>query len=117
MRICHAALRRSCGTWGHDVHTPDDENLGGADDDAIWEAAQREQRFIITQDLDFSDMAQRQLAYPDLEGRFRGKPEPSLRQPHYGMTEEEFDFVRNFEIKFRMGWDVDEEDTGKVNRN
>jgi predicted nuclease of predicted toxin-antitoxin system len=41
---------------GHDVHTPDDENLRGADDDAIWEAAQREQRFLITQDLDFSDM-------------------------------------------------------------
>jgi predicted nuclease of predicted toxin-antitoxin system len=41
---------------GHDVHTPDDENLRGADDDAIWEAAQREERFLITQDLDFSDM-------------------------------------------------------------
>jgi predicted nuclease of predicted toxin-antitoxin system len=41
---------------GHDVHTPDDENLRGVDDDAIWEAAQREERFLITQDLDFSDM-------------------------------------------------------------
>ena len=27
----------------------------GARDDLIWEAAQREERFLITQDLDFSD--------------------------------------------------------------
>jgi predicted nuclease of predicted toxin-antitoxin system len=41
---------------GHDVHTPDDEGLRGAEDGSIWEATQREQRFLITQDLDFSDM-------------------------------------------------------------
>lgn len=40
---------------GHDVHTPNDEGLRSAPDDAIWEAAQREERFLITQDLDFSD--------------------------------------------------------------
>ena len=40
---------------GHDVHTPDDEGLRNARDDAIWRATQREQRFLITQDLDFSD--------------------------------------------------------------
>ena len=38
---------------GHDVHTPDDEGLRGAEDGSIWEATQREQRFLITQDLDF----------------------------------------------------------------
>jgi len=40
---------------GHDVHTPRDEGLRSAPDSAIWETAQREQRFLITQDLDFSD--------------------------------------------------------------
>jgi predicted nuclease of predicted toxin-antitoxin system len=41
---------------GHEVHTPRDEGLSGAADNDIWEAAQREQRFLITEDLDFSDM-------------------------------------------------------------
>ena len=40
---------------GHDAHTPGDEGLSSATDEAIWEAAQREERFLITQDLDFSD--------------------------------------------------------------
>jgi uncharacterized protein with PIN domain len=46
------ALRR----LGHDVHTVPDENLAGHPDDAIWTAVQSEQRFLITQDLDFSDL-------------------------------------------------------------
>jgi len=41
---------------GHDVHTPRDEGLRSAPDSAIRETAQREQRFLITQDLDFSDV-------------------------------------------------------------
>jgi predicted nuclease of predicted toxin-antitoxin system len=41
---------------GHDVHTPRDEGLRSAPNSAIWETAQREQRFLITQDLDFSDV-------------------------------------------------------------
>ncbi len=40
---------------GHDVHTPHEEGLAGASDPAVWEAAQREGRFLNTQDLDFSD--------------------------------------------------------------
>ncbi len=40
---------------GHEVHTVLDEELGGESDDRIWAAAQREGRFLITQDLDFSD--------------------------------------------------------------
>jgi predicted nuclease of predicted toxin-antitoxin system len=40
---------------GHDAHTPGDEGLRSAPDDAVWEAAQREDRFLINQDLDFSD--------------------------------------------------------------
>lgn len=39
----------------HDVHTVDEERLLGRPDIEIWQAAQREQRFLITQDLDFSD--------------------------------------------------------------
>jgi predicted nuclease of predicted toxin-antitoxin system len=41
---------------GHDVHSPHDEGLLGREDTAIWQAAQNEQRFLITQDLDFSDV-------------------------------------------------------------
>ncbi|MGB8889589.1 MAG: DUF5615 family PIN-like protein [Candidatus Korobacteraceae bacterium] len=40
---------------GHDVHTTHEEGLEGRDDKVIWESAQKESRFLITQDLDFSD--------------------------------------------------------------
>jgi predicted nuclease of predicted toxin-antitoxin system len=40
---------------GHDVHTVHEEGLEGQDDGEIWKAAQGEERFLITQDLDFSD--------------------------------------------------------------
>ena len=40
---------------GHDVHTVHQESLIGGSDKLIWEAAQNESRFLITQDLDFSD--------------------------------------------------------------
>jgi predicted nuclease of predicted toxin-antitoxin system len=40
----------------HDVHTIADENLSGKSDVEVWEAAQRDERFLITQDLDFSDV-------------------------------------------------------------
>jgi predicted nuclease of predicted toxin-antitoxin system len=38
---------------GHNVHTVPDENLARHSDATIWAAAQSEQRFLITQDLDF----------------------------------------------------------------
>ena len=41
---------------GHDVDTVSDEDLAGRDDDEVWEAAQVVGRFLITQDLDFSDV-------------------------------------------------------------
>ena len=41
---------------GHDVETVRQEGLEGQDDGAIWQAAQSERRFLITQDLDFSDV-------------------------------------------------------------
>lgn len=40
---------------GHDVHSVFDEKLAGRPDADIWSAAQREERFLVTQDLDFSD--------------------------------------------------------------
>jgi len=40
---------------GHDVHTAYDEGFIGHPDKGVWEAAQKESRFLITQDLDFSD--------------------------------------------------------------
>lgn len=41
---------------GHDADTVHAERLTGHSDREIWEAAQRESRFLITQDLDFSDL-------------------------------------------------------------
>ena len=41
---------------GHDVHTVFDENLAGAQDARLWAVAQKEERFLITQDLDFADL-------------------------------------------------------------
>jgi len=40
---------------GHDVQTVGEEGLSGKPDTRVWEAAQREARFLITQDMDFSD--------------------------------------------------------------
>lgn len=40
----------------HDVHTIAEESLSGKSDHEVWEAAQQETRFLITQDLDFSDV-------------------------------------------------------------
>lgn len=48
-----AALRLAALDF--DVDTVLDESLGGQSDDNVWVAAQREQRFLVTQDLDFSD--------------------------------------------------------------
>ncbi len=63
---------------GHDAHTLHDESLVGHTDREIWEATQKELRFLITQDLDFSDL--RQFApgshYGILRVRFRS---PSRR--------------------------------------
>ena len=41
---------------GHGVHTTYEERLAGRPDKEIWNAAQKESRFLITQDLDFSDL-------------------------------------------------------------
>ena len=43
-------------TLGHDVDTVHAEHLAGRDDQEVWQAAQSAERFLITQDLDFSDV-------------------------------------------------------------
>lgn len=40
---------------GYDVDTARDEGLGGHPDEDVWRVAQLEGRFLVTQDLDFSD--------------------------------------------------------------
>ncbi|RJR31837.1 MAG: hypothetical protein C4576_31385 [Desulfobacteraceae bacterium] len=44
------------GHLGHNVETVMQEGLAGHPDPDIWERAQQEERFLITQDLDFSDV-------------------------------------------------------------
>jgi len=41
---------------GHDVETVQGERLQGASDSAVWTAAQREGRLLITQDIALSDV-------------------------------------------------------------
>jgi predicted nuclease of predicted toxin-antitoxin system len=43
---------------GHDVDTVASEGLKGRPDVDVWSAARREDRFLITQDLDFADVRQ-----------------------------------------------------------
>lgn len=42
--------------FGHDVDTIRSEQLAGCDADDVWNTAQAAGRFLITQDLDFSDV-------------------------------------------------------------
>jgi len=41
---------------GHDADSVRMEDLRGKADVVVWQAAQKEERFLITQDLDFSDI-------------------------------------------------------------
>lgn len=50
------ALALDLRRLGHDVHTVPEEGLQGQMDGPIWQAAQQEGRFLISQDLDFSDI-------------------------------------------------------------
>jgi len=51
-----AGLVAALAGVGHDVHTVADEGLVGEPDDVVWKACLVERRFLITQDLDFSDI-------------------------------------------------------------
>lgn len=41
---------------GHNAQRVPEERLAGSTDEAVWDACQLEGRFLITQDLDFSDL-------------------------------------------------------------
>jgi predicted nuclease of predicted toxin-antitoxin system len=49
------ALAERLRGLGHDVETVHEEAMEGERDERIWNSAQSEERFLITQDLDFSD--------------------------------------------------------------
>jgi len=49
------SLAQSLVGLGHNVDTVPQEGLTGCDDTQIWRATQEAERFLITQDLDFSD--------------------------------------------------------------
>ena len=51
-RDAEALLRKA----GHDLHTVLDETLGGNPDPRVFDAAQAEDRILVTFDLDFSDI-------------------------------------------------------------
>jgi hypothetical protein len=51
-----ARLVAALGSLSHDVDTVPSERLAGRDDTSVWSASQRAGRFLITQDLDFSDI-------------------------------------------------------------
>ena len=53
-----ASLATTLTRLRHDVHTVAQEELSGCSDRELWDAAQRDERFLITQDLDFSDLRQ-----------------------------------------------------------
>ncbi len=50
-----AGLAPLLAALGHEVDTVPAEGIGGEDDDVVWRAAQADGRFLVTQDLDFSD--------------------------------------------------------------
>ena len=50
-----ARLVAALTSLGHNVDTVFSEHLNGHPDEEVWEAAQFTNRFLITQDLDFSD--------------------------------------------------------------
>lgn len=51
-----ASLVPQLAAFGHDVDTVPDEGFAGHSDAEVFDAAQRDRRFLITQDLDFSDV-------------------------------------------------------------
>ena len=50
-----AHLAPTLQAFGHDIDSVQSEALTGHGDTDVWTAAQRDGRFLVTQDLDFSD--------------------------------------------------------------
>ena len=50
------SLLQTLSFSGHDVDNVRTENIVGESDSNVWKAAQKSGRFLVTQDLDFSDI-------------------------------------------------------------
>ena len=50
------SLLASLASQGHDVDNVRMEGLNGRPDPDVWQSAQASQRYLITQDMDFSNM-------------------------------------------------------------
>lgn len=50
------AVVRELAQLGHEVDTVNDEGHMGEPDSRVWSVCQGERRFLVTQDLDFSDI-------------------------------------------------------------
>jgi len=70
-----AGLIESLSNLGHDVDSVPLEGMEGEADDVVWRATTKENRFFITQDLDFSDIRKYQ------PGKHPGVLVVRLRQP------------------------------------
>ena len=66
---------------GHDVQTTIEEGLKGKLDQDIWQAAQREERFLMTQDMDFSDV--RRFAPGTHQGILLLRLHSPIKQPSF----------------------------------
>jgi len=53
-----ATLAGILAAYGHNTDTVHEEGLTGSSDHDVWQETQRGGRFLITQDLDFSDLRQ-----------------------------------------------------------
>ena len=51
-----SSLIGDLSAFGHDVDSVKMERLTGTPDPALWQGVQRDQRFFITQDMDFSNI-------------------------------------------------------------
>lgn len=51
-----SSLEPTLSNMGHDVDSVHTEGITGRYDPTVWETAQKAERFLITQDLDFSDI-------------------------------------------------------------
>ena len=70
-----ASLCACLAALGHDVDTAPAEGYAGAYDDEVWAAAQQDDRLLVTQDMDFSDL--RRFVF----GSHRGIVVVRLREP------------------------------------
>lgn len=70
-----ARLAEALKRLGHEVDTVLGEGLLGREDEAVWDASQESKRFLITQDMDFSDL--RKFVF----GKHEGVMLVRLREP------------------------------------